>query len=270
MSAAQSLKRIVRRAGIRRSTVAAARMRCERVVLSYAGRRNEGPRPRILCYHSVGTPRWGVNDVSPARFRRQIERALAAGYRFVPAAEIARADVPTQAPLLAVTFDDGLRSVLDHAAPVLRTYGIPWTIFVVSDWASGQHRFGEGTMLDWRDLERVAAAGGRIGSHSVSHPDFARLEPGTAANELARSREAIRAHLGLDVTEFAIPFGQSMNWTPAAQQAALEAGYTTVYAQSEDRRPPGTVARTFVTRFDGDRIFDAALGGAYDRWEEWV
>ncbi len=52
--------------------------------------------------------------------------------------------------------------------------------------------------------------------------------------------------------------------------AARAAGYTAVFAQSEERRPPGTVPRTFITRFDGDRIFRGALGGAFDRWEEWL
>jgi hypothetical protein len=37
-----------------------------------------------------------------------------------------------------------------------------------------------------------------------------------------------------------------------------------------ERRPPGTVPRTFITRFDNDRLFRAALGGAFDRWEEWM
>ena len=45
---------------------------------------------RILCYHSVGQEEWGINDVTPAQFRRHIELALNAGYRFVPASEIAR------------------------------------------------------------------------------------------------------------------------------------------------------------------------------------
>ena len=43
-----------------------------------------------------------------------------------------------------------------------------------------------------------------------------------------------------------------------------------MFAQAEETRPAETVARTFVTRWDGDRVFRAALGGAFDRWEEWV
>jgi hypothetical protein len=30
------------------------------------------------------------------------------------------------------------------------------------------------------------------------------------------------------------------------------------------------VARSFVTKFDGDRIFKALLKGKFDYWEEWV
>jgi hypothetical protein len=47
-------------------------------------------------------------------------------------------------------------------------------------------------------------------------------------------------------------------------------GFKTIYSQAEETRPPGTVPRTFVTHFDDDRIFKAALRGAYDRWEEWT
>jgi hypothetical protein len=75
--------------------------------------------------------------------------------------------------------------------------------------------------------------------------------------------------LGISPNTFAIPYGQSKNWPAQAQQAAMEAGYDIVYAQAEETRPAGTIPRTFVTRFDSNRVFRALLRGAYDPWEEW-
>jgi peptidoglycan/xylan/chitin deacetylase (PgdA/CDA1 family) len=221
----------------------------------------------VLAYHSVGSWQWGVNDVPPLRFRQQMLTALALGYRFAPSSSVADA-VDGAPPLLAVTFDDGLRSVLDHAAPVLCDLGIPWTVFVVTSWVDGRHPTAAELMLTWTDLERVIAMGGRVGSHSVSHADFGRLSPAEAEDELGRSREAIRRRLGATVREFAIPFGLSRNWSPAAATAAAAVGYTHVYAQSEDRRPARTIARTFISRHDSQRVFRAALSGAFRRWEE--
>ena len=83
------MRSLLRALGVRRSTLAAARLYAERSLLSVRGDARARPTGRILCYHSVGTPAWGVNDVSPARFRRQLESALRRGYRFVPAREIA-------------------------------------------------------------------------------------------------------------------------------------------------------------------------------------
>jgi peptidoglycan/xylan/chitin deacetylase (PgdA/CDA1 family) len=125
-------------------------------------------------------------------------------------------------------------------------------------------------MLTWREIERLAAAGAEIGSHSVTHPNFGWLDASATIDELGRSQRTIEERLGITPTSFAIPLGQSDNWTSLASNAARETGYTTIYAQAEDTRPAGTVARTFVTRWDGDRVFRAALGGAFDRWEEWV
>ncbi|MCB9486031.1 MAG: polysaccharide deacetylase family protein [Thermoflexaceae bacterium] len=265
---AQRVKTALRRAGLTRRHAAAIRMCCERTALSVAGERRPA-RSRILCYHSVGTASWGVNDVAPARFRSQIETAIRAGYHFVPA-ELIASDEDSDERRLAITFDDGLASVATNAAPVLEEMGIPWTLAVVTDWADGLHEFGDGVMLDWRAIERLAEAGANIASHSVSHPDFGRIDEQKAEAELFESRFTIASRIGITPSAFAIPLGQTKNWNTAAQESAERAGYLTVYAQTEDRRHPGTVARTFVTRFDSPRIFRSALAGVFDHWEEWV
>ena len=252
------VRQTVRRTGLTRRRLAAARVCCERSLLPRI-HPQESARSRILCYHSIGTPAWGANDVSPARFRRHIEIALEAGYRFVPADVIATGTDGIQ-PRLAITFDDGLRSVAENAAPILAEYGIPWTVFVVSNWADGEHGFGEAAMLGWPEIERLAGRGAVIGSHSVSHPNFGRISAELAGQELDESRLTIASRIGIVPTAFAIPFGQSRDWTAEAHTAAVQAGYHTIYAQAEETRALGTVARTFVTRYDNDRVFRAALG----------
>src|SRR5687768_9771531 len=141
----QVLKWLARSAGLNRARVASARMCCERNVLATVGRRPARASGRILCYHSIGQPLWGVNDVSPSQFRRHLELALRAEYRIVPASEIVRTGGGLKE--LAITFDDGLKSVLTHAAPILAEYGVPWSLFVVSDWADQRHPWGDDVML---------------------------------------------------------------------------------------------------------------------------
>jgi len=229
-------------------------------------RRDPVKRGRILAYHSVGTPELRFNDVRPRDFERHLQAAVDDGWGFAtPAEVIAEPDKPQ----LALTFDDGLLSVLTNAVPVLRHHGIPATAFVVTSWADGEvpdsHRR---LLLDWRAVDELREAGMTVASHSVTHPDFGRLGPDETRRELEVSRERMRRMLGVETGEFAIPFGQSANWTPAAARAAAEAGYTTVYAQSVNTRPEGTVARTFISRYDRPAVFRAALAGAFDNWEE--
>lgn len=261
-----SARTVLRRCGVRRHRFAAARLWTERHTIPLV-ERADAPRSRILCYHSVGTPRWGVNDVAPAQFRRQIEIALEDGYRFLPVHDVAPGAPERH---LAITFDDGCATVATTAAPILLEFGIPWTVFIVTGWADGHERFADGSVLDWRKVERLARDGASIGSHSVTHPSLSRLSDACAEYELVESRRIIESRLGIAPEAFAIPMGCSRDWSTRTQELARAAGYRAVYAQSEDRRTPGTVARTFVTRYDNDRIFRAALRGAFDRWEEWV
>jgi len=224
-------------------------------------------RGRILAYHSVGTPQWGVNDVSPRDFERHLQIAVDDGWSFATPAEVLAEPDKAQ---LALTFDDGPASLLANALPVLRHHGIPATAFVVTGWADGavpdSHR---PLLLDWRGVRALQEGGMTVASHSVTHPDFAQLEPGDVRRELEVSRNQLRQMLGIEAYEFAIPMGQSGNWTPAAAAAATEAGYTRVYAQCVNTRPAGTIPRNFITRIDRPLLFRAVLAGAYDNWEEW-
>jgi peptidoglycan/xylan/chitin deacetylase (PgdA/CDA1 family) len=222
-------------------------------------------RGRILAYHSIGTPQWGFNDVSPRDFERHLQIAVDDGWSFATPAEVL---ADPDKPRLALTFDDGVASVLTHAVPVLRHHGIPATAFVVTGWADGRHRFGHEYVLDWAGVRALRDAGVTIASHSVTHPDFGRLTPAEARRELEVSREQLHRMLDIETDEFAIPLGQSRNWTEAAGQAAIGAGYRTVYAQAVNTRPAGTIQRTFITRIDRPMLFRAALAGAYDNWEE--
>jgi peptidoglycan/xylan/chitin deacetylase (PgdA/CDA1 family) len=239
---------------------------CERAALATVPRRPPSTSGRILCYHSVGTPEWGVNDVSPRRFRRQLELALSLGFRFVSADLVASGDA--LATDLAVTFDDALLSVLHNGAPVMAELGVPWTLFVVTDWARGRHSFGGGLLMGWSQIRELARAGVEIGSHSVTHPNFGQIEAPEARAELFGSRQTLADQLGTAPDAFAIPFGQSRDWKHEAMLIARSAGYRRVYAQAAATRPPGTIGRTFITRFDSDRLFVAALRGAFDAWEE--
>jgi peptidoglycan/xylan/chitin deacetylase (PgdA/CDA1 family) len=208
-----------------------------------------------------------VNDVTPGRFRRQIEGALRAGYQFVPASRIAAGE--GQPHELAITFDDGLATVATNAAPILAEYGIPWTRFVVSGWADGRGPMPE-LLMRWPDIERLIAGGAEIGSHSATHSDFSRLRECELERELVSSRDVVAARLGVSPASFAIPNGRPRDWSERAAAIAREAGYEHVFSACEDRRAPGTVGRTMITSWDGARFFRSALRGAFDGWEEWI
>ncbi len=143
--------------------------------------------------------------------------------------------------------------------------------FPVTDWADGKNTDLADKVMSWAQMSELVAEGCRDRKPlSPVTPDFGQLDPEQVGG---RTRRVARSDGGLDgdraghVRDFLL--GQSMNWTAAAGVAAREAGYEIVYAQAEATRPAGTVPRTFVTKFDSERIFRAALQGKYDRWEEW-
>lgn len=90
--------------------------------------------PRVVTYHGIvadSTTIRAATDLPLSAFEQHIAW-LAARYRLVGLAELAQAQ-----DALAITFDDGCRSDLERAAPVLERFGARGTFFVCSDIAAG-------------------------------------------------------------------------------------------------------------------------------------
>jgi len=181
----------------------------------------------ILMYHRIAAVDPSLPavtrtlTVSRADFEAQMEWLHAHGYHAVSQLQVFRAledGRPLPARPVMITFDDGYRDVLWHAAPVLHRLHMPATEYVIS----GRISNGDPSFLTWPQLVRLERLGVTIGSHTVSHRDLTLMPPSEAFTELRDSRRALEQHLGHPVQWFAYPFGAE---NAAVVQLAERAGY---------------------------------------------
>ncbi len=188
----------------------------------------------VLCYHAVSDTWRAPLSVTPAALDQQLATLVARGYegrRFTDA----MTEEPTQ-PTLVVTFDDGYRSVLEQAKPILDRHGLPGTLFVPTDWPAdprpmrwpGIDRWlkgpfeGELSQLRWDEIRELTAAGWEIGSHTCSHPHLTALPDEDLARELTISRSQIEDQLQAPCTSIAYPYGDVDD---RVESATRNAGY---------------------------------------------
>lgn len=177
-----------------------------------AGRPAGAVKRAILTYHSIDRAE-SVISVAPETFRAHITSLVTRDIPVVPLATLLT--LPASTAAVAITFDDGLESVLSEAAPVLAEFNLPATLYVVSD-AVGRTNAWRGRAdpgiplqrtLSWDELGGLMAQGWTIGSHTRSHPRLTRLPDTQVHDELEGSAEMIHARLGTRPDSFAYPYG---------------------------------------------------------------
>ena len=174
----------------------------------------------------------------------------------------------------AVTFDDAFMSVVENALPELRARKIPCTIFVPTgsigrhpSWIGPSHEDAAEVVAPAEVLRTIADQPlVRIGSHSVSHPDFRRLDEAQARDELTGSKATLEEILGREVKSFSFPHGAH---TPRSLDLARQCGYTRVFTidpvQLRDPREGFAIGRVRVEPHDWPIEFRLKVLGAY-RW----
>ena len=188
-------------------------------------------RVPVLYYHRVAPDADPRTGVTPKQFSAQM--ALLGSLGFV-GTSLERAlnwkegsDTMNRHPL-AITFDDGYEDNFTFAAPILEGFGFVATIYFVAgrmgqtvDWTpdpvwSG-HRLMEPALA-----RELVGRGFEAGSHTMTHPDLARIPDREAWREIRESRERLSQDLSCPVTTFCYPYGSFRDSHPSMVR---EAGY---------------------------------------------
>jgi peptidoglycan/xylan/chitin deacetylase (PgdA/CDA1 family) len=122
-------------------------------------------------------------------------------------------------PTFCLSFDDGHLTWRDVVVPTLRDLGVPATFFLTSGLV------GQPGNLTWQDCRDMLAAGYQFGSHTVSHRRLADLDDESALREIRDSKHEIEHELGVEVRDFAAPYGHTVDFLDRDVHAVQDAGY---------------------------------------------
>lgn len=230
------------------------------------------PHSRILTYHSVGRRNHEMN-VRRSMFRTQMEW-LAAHRKIIPLEAAARGEEG-----VAITFDDGYRDNLVHAAPILSELGLPATVFIVCGRLGGllDHDTDPrtSTLLSWAEVSELEKMGITIGNHTLSHRRLAALSAEEQRSEIFDGYRLMADTLGHSVTSFAYPYGSLLDFDENSIRLVKECGHVIAvsnsYGTNRAGADPWTLKRMTVDRTDNLDTFQAKVDGRLDglAWLEW-
>ncbi len=181
----------------------------------------------VFVYHRFGDSRYPSTNIQLETFAEQLELLKQKNYTVLSLGEIVtrlkegRALPPRCA---ALTVDDGYRSFLTGAMPLLRRYGYPATLFVSTNSVGGDE------FLNWDELRALSAQGIEIGNHSASHPYLLNRNRGETDEawldrirlDIVRASQILRRELGRESRLFAYPYGE---YSPKVVELLKQLGF---------------------------------------------
>ncbi len=187
----------------------------------------------ILLYHKIGNypknAKFPGLYVTEKDFDRQIKYLKDSGYLFLTLSELKTlydyyfangkesGIVPNliseRGRYVALTFDDGSKSVYSNGFKVLKENGVNATVFMVSGLIGGINEWdlknGENRdeMLNVHELKEMAEYGIEIGAHTDTHPHLTLIPAEEAYREILVSKKKLEDSLNRDINFFAYPYG---------------------------------------------------------------
>ncbi len=188
----------------------------------------------VLTYHRFDTTQAkSATIVTTPIFAAQMDWLEANHIHVVPLHDVlavAHGAVPT-APTVAISADDGWRSVYTEMYPIILRHRFPVTLFI------NPPMIGHGgAYLTWPMIAEMVKSGlVDVEAHTLTHPNFnterGRRDPAAYAayidHEIAGSRAELSEHLGHPVDLLAWPFGIR---DPTLEAAATKAGFVAAFA----------------------------------------
>ncbi len=179
----------------------------------------------IIAYHKISDRKeFGLNVLSPAIFRKQIETIADSGFQPITFWDVARNKIPPK-PII-ITFDDGYSCFYENALPVLSEYNFKSVVFLITGYIGkkntwepfpGQHNSYH---LSLDEIKTIAERGHEIGSHTISHRYLPLLNSVELEMELITSKQNLELLLNREVISICYPFGRYNKKVLSASKAA--------------------------------------------------
>lgn len=161
----------------------------------------------VLMYHMIGDIEGNAAVMTEANLRIQMNYLRDHGYHPITMDElynyITKGDPLPEKPV-CITFDDGYLDSYTIVYPMMKEYGFPWTLFVITDDVGKP-----GNRMTWEQLKEMADSHTvTISNHTLSHPKLHNLaSKDEKFKEIVEANKALKYHLGVDNTWLAYPYG---------------------------------------------------------------
>lgn len=185
--------------------------------------------------------------------------------------------VSSSKKVVMIGFDDGWKSQITYAKPILDKYGLKASFFVVCNYVNS----GDIRRMNWQDIATLQQDRMDIQSHTMDHKPLNKMSTNALIYEIAGSKQCLASH-GIDSTIFGYPFNLGSNMpsvvdivskyynfarTGTYPLMSLNCnGFANIKPQQTDCRtylPDGKL--TFANRYDirSDSFFHTSSGHNY-------
>jgi len=175
----------------------------------------------ILTYHHVGIPsgKWRLNTVSEKSFEYQMNFIKRHGFEVISFDDLVegiKKGHEFTRNTVVLQFDDGYEDNYKYAFPILKKYGFPAMVFLISD------KIGTPDFLTWDEIKEMEKNSFLAGAHTRHHVYLPRVSLAQAQDEIAGSKKEIEGHLGHSIDYFCYPSG---GFTEEVKRLVKEAGF---------------------------------------------
>ncbi len=225
----------------------------------------------VLVYHRFGPVVADSMTVTTAVFEEQLAWLRAHDYEIISLRtfvdSLRNPGIARPERAVAITADDGHKSVYTEMLPLIRRYHFPVTLFIYPSAISNADY-----ALTWEQLAEMSRTGLiDVQSHTYWHPNFHQERMRRSADDyrtfvmmqLTRSKQVIEQHIGNTVDMLAWPFGIH---DPELEQWAASAGYRAAFTLERGIAGGETsllaLPRYLMTDLDRGARFAAIVEGA--------
>lgn len=188
----------------------------------------------ILMYHAFGKLGESASRyvVPVQRFERQMALLKRLHYRVLSLEDYLRyraEDCLPPARSVVLTVDDGYLDNYAVAYPILRRYGFPATIFLVSGNVGDANRWDKQGLLRgrplmaWAKIQEMMQGDMTFGAHTQTHPMLTAVTADRARTEIDGSRTNLAQALDRPTALFSYPHGQ---YDATARSIVEQVGYS--------------------------------------------